>query len=1227
MTIAVRGLRRIHAALLQKEHETCDFWSDTGYREDTVTTSPGARDTTETIAEEAYDSQTGQSDYSQADSIHGISAAKNALESTRKNEHQNEDRRLLQWSSAECESPKADQEQIRRENAAKTLQQRWRQRCLSAALDFEALVCCIRHIRTLAAVEIQRIYRGSRLRRILKEELHCLILTLREEDVVQADGEGDASRERGRGDREGLRSVELIGAFGDHPWEERIRMRFCSVRRCYTAARPYTVGRHLFKFIVDNIYRCSSQYAQVADPDGNMNNCIDVSEPVPPALCLVPRFPWPLARSFRCGGPPSVVDLCGTLSKHVFSPQAEQGEENRKTDAANDSGDSMRDRWRQESKNGEKSCSKETRSNRNVPCGKPATVPVSKDQTGGHNSPRLHCHGNGEAELGDGKTEADGVETCTRENFVESLEVQTSSQNVDTRTGDQPAEAQLGDESLRSSITLPETTRRLSLSLPLRSHTGRCQKVNAQEGQEDNEVRIVCSLETPLSRVPTLSVLPEAAERINSRDGEEPAGHPAGVSEEGSVQRLLCGHTDEENPEMLADLDDVVAPLLRFPRWSALGRRERHERSSRILPALWRTALSRKSSVENSPPGRGCNAATNVSVSSFPAAKEKCKDCGSGHSPSDGSQTSRSPALPAWSWNTTRVWSPSPRQVAARIQFGGDAVGESFREGDCGCESLFRRAQAPDKASHSNPSCFHGFEAEDKRGKDMSFDTLHEGEKHSTFSSPGSVQSASDTRDSLICTSEQPLEKRMRHRQGDSKRRAQSLPACHHRQNTVSCLVETVTMLQPRRRGSLIAPDSDTTASLDSGGGVSVYLNEPSMDATEALALADVASVSQSSEESRGRQNTTNVLVFDGTVSALVVPGLEGGGVASKSCGSRVADLNESKREAHPDAVHTLGAKGSVSLDRNPSLSYAVVSSEGHRHSSEAGNESSCVLLVGPRPSEGEGEQLIESDPFAGASDGVEVCRRSGASAEAIDGSEMQSRSTQKQRQETSACSSSDGLSLGTAVLRKQTSFSDLPVSRLREEIQRQKEKGRSDILIQGKGRFSGVSLPANISPQCGELDGMNRLTKEPFQNRKKAASADWSVEFAATHMEERCEQFVEHESKLVGWKREETQEKESVRGKDQSGNALLVVEEAKLRRPCGRLPPLALEKLLFTAALKIPEKCIHSAISQSMPIAWLRGIQEETTSKVLCRVAALRRPTPSDSPHPCGMQELGGGR
>ncbi|KEP66263.1 UNVERIFIED_CONTAM: hypothetical protein HHA_260830 [Hammondia hammondi] len=1154
-------------------------------------------------------------------------AAKNALESTRKDEHQNEDRRLLQGSSAECVSPKAYQEHIRRENAAKTLQRRWRQRCLSAALDFEALVCCIRHIRTLAAVEIQRIYRGSRLRKILKEELYCLVLTLREEDVVQADGEDDASRDRGRSDREGLRSIELIGAFGDHPWEERIRMRFCSVRRCYTAARPYAVGRHLFKFIVDNTYRCSSQYAQVADPDGNVNNCVDVSEPVPPALCLAPRFPWPLARSFRCGGPPSVVDLCGTLSKHVFSPQVEQEEESRKTGDENDSGDSMLDRWRQEErKSVEKSCSEETRSNRNVACGKPTTVPVSKDQTGVHDSPRLLCHGNGEAKLGDGKCEVDGVDTSTRENFVESLEVQTSSQNVDKKTRDQPAGALLGAESLGSSITLSETTRQLSLSLPLRGHTGRCQKVNVQQGQDENEVRIVCSLETPLSRVPTHSVLPEAAERINSRDGEEPAGHPAGVSEEGSVQRLLCGHTDEEDPEMLADVDDVVAPLLRFPRWSALDRRARHERSSRILPAIWRTALTRKSSVDPSPPGRGCNAATNVSVASFPGAKEKCEDCGNGHSPNDGSQSSRPPTLPARAWNTTRVWSPSPRQVAARIHFGGDGVGESFREGDHGCETLSRRTQAPDKASHSNPSCFHGFEAEDKPEKDASFDTLHEVEKRSTFSSSGSVQSASDTRDSLICTSEQPLDQRMKHRQGDSKRRAQSFPAYHHRQNTVACLVETVTMLQPQKRGSLITPDSDTFTPLDSGVGVPVYLNERSMDATEALALTDVACVSQSSEESRESQNTTNVLVFDGALSALVVPGLEGGGVASKSRGSRVADLTESKREANPDAVHTLEAKGSVSLDRNPSLSYAIVNSEGHGHSSEAENESSCVFLVGPRPPEGEGEQIIESDPFSGASDAVKVGRRSGASAEGIDGSEMQCKTTRKQTQDTSACSSSDGLSLGTAALRKQTSFSDLPVSRLREEIQRQKETARSDILTQGKGRLSDVSLPANISSQCGEVDGMNRLTREPFHNRKKAASADWSLEFAGTHMEERCDQFVEHGSKFVGGKKAETQEKESVRGKDQSGNAPLVVEEAKLRRRCSRLPPLDFEKLLFTAALKIPEKCIHSAISQSMPIAWLRGIQEETTSKVLCRVAALRRPTPSDSPHPCGMQELGGG-
>ncbi|PHJ20452.1 hypothetical protein CSUI_005713, partial [Cystoisospora suis] len=215
---------------------------------------------------------------------------------------------LSKTSSCSSQSPLSSLDSARGA-AATRLQRKWRGRNLARSLEFEALVLCLLKVRHLAAISIQKVYRGWKLRGVLTEEMRSLVITWKEKENEEGEDDEEKNEERkarlhgekkkerykriqqtpsqeershsekqeddeedyqtSRSRRALLarhkeRAVELVGTFGDRPWEKRFPMSFCSIRECYVAAFPYTPGVHTFKFIIDGSYRCSSRYAQVA---------------------------------------------------------------------------------------------------------------------------------------------------------------------------------------------------------------------------------------------------------------------------------------------------------------------------------------------------------------------------------------------------------------------------------------------------------------------------------------------------------------------------------------------------------------------------------------------------------------------------------------------------------------------------------------------------------------------------------------------------------------------------------------------------------------------------------------------------------------------------------------------------------------------------------------------------------------------------------------------------
>nr|CEL66824.1 TPA: hypothetical protein BN1204_026330 [Neospora caninum Liverpool] len=1190
-----------------------DFWDDLGDREATETTSPGERDVTEPSMEETdEEKQVEQSDKATEDTLE-CRVRENELKPKSEDQHHTGARRRFQLSNTECASPKVCQARIRHpEIAAKTLQRRWREHFMSAALEFEALVRCIRQIRSLAAVEVQRIYRGSRLRGILREEMHCLVLTLREEDIAQVNGERDACSEGPRGGRQGVRNVELVGAFGDRPWEERVSMRFCGVRRCYTAARPYTVGHHLFKFIVDGSYRCSGQYAQVADSAGNVNNCIDVADPVPPALCLAPRFPWPRARAFRCARPSTLRLPCGAFSGHEFPPVARSGDSRFPNDV--DGGTLSRSSG-QEERGVEAACKQQTSRKKNARGTAGEDTSFNGDtQNGGGDSPPRRSARDREPASGRGKgTEEDGEENARDAVFLQTFTVQAWRAQASIRTENR---GQLSDALRRRDspswlVPLSETKPPLFLALASR-HPDGCSHAAFRMGQEDEATREMCFLEKTLVGY------------------ENIADRKAAVSAAFSV-RLHNGQA--EAPHLSADLDDVVAPLLSFPRWSALSRRARHERSSRILPALWRTALTRKASGGFSCRRTGRSAA---SGGDSPLA-EDAQNCGGSPSRSDGSQTAsgaqRPPLSSAGAWSPTSGRSPSPRQVDPSA-IGQADVGDTADEGDIEGAIPSCRLSTLDKESSSGLSRFRGCEAEGEPASDTCFETVLETARASKPFCSGNVQDARVTRGSLTCLAKKPLSHRTRHRQRDPRKRELSFATCPRR-NPSAHPGETESHQPQQSRRSLVTGALVSFPPLyESGKGGSVH-RESSAEAPQVPTLlshpAVSARVAPLPGEARGRRQTTRRLAFEGPRSAPVVASGLDGGVASRTQGNGAArDRDESTGEApNGDAGKTHTAKGSVPCGGSPLLLDALAASERDSLSLEAKYGSACTVRGECCPPEQDREESIKGGVSRGAIDRVtaKAGRGSGTSAEDTEGSNLQNEATPGEAGGACVCSSFDRVSFRTGVPKKHTSLSAPSISRLREKALRHREQVSSDLLVQGKEQFADAGLSAEVGSQPAGPEGVGASKRGGRHHPKRPA--DVCADLALSLVEGTCDRSRgNHGPNREGGTGAETSGKETLRGQEQGATEPFEVEEVKpVRRPCGRLPPLAFEKLLFTAALKIPEKCIHPAISHSIPIAWLRGVQEEPTRKVLCRVAALRGPTPSDSPHPRGMQELGGGR
>ncbi|PFH33302.1 hypothetical protein BESB_085010 [Besnoitia besnoiti] len=439
-------------------------------------------------------------------------------------------------------------------SAAISVQRRWRERFRTQALEFEALVCCIRQIRSMAAAEIQRIYRGCRLRRVLREEVHSLVLTLREDEVAPAPSQETTTEGLPR--KEGTRTVELVGAFGDNPWHDRVPMRFCSLRRCYAAVRPYVAGRHLFKFIVDGRYQCSSRYSQVEDSNGNVNNCIDVVAPVPPALALASRFPWPCARAAflasrtRASSEDSqALDAPLTdLSRREASSQAEPERPRRVFEFEG----APEARGRLEGPLGGQCAARDGRESTRSPA----------ETTGPRRQPTLPAR------------------------TWERLEAPPEARDRPLpRIESAPSSLVALWERCEGLLGSPAVPPVKEANLDFRGD-------EAADGAEPRP-RTSPGVAACFATVDGRSGDPGAMWEELYGDGSDVLRRTASA---GAVFAQAVADQDEDcDGQQAADSHPhaELAPLVRFPRWACLSRRARQERSSRLLPALWREVSAR----------------------------------------------------------------------------------------------------------------------------------------------------------------------------------------------------------------------------------------------------------------------------------------------------------------------------------------------------------------------------------------------------------------------------------------------------------------------------------------------------------------------------------------------------------------------------------------------------------------------------------------------------------
>ncbi|XP_026189879.1 uncharacterized protein LOC34622785 [Cyclospora cayetanensis] len=132
---------------------------------------------------------------------------------------------------------------------------------------FSAQTQCLLAVRRLAAIEIQKAWRGVLARKVLDEEWEAWVVKWVWDKPTAI--------------------VEVIGDFSSPPWTKRHLMSYCHIRECFVLSLPRRPGRHELKFIVNGRYVCDGSQTVIADGSGHFNNLIRVRPAAPSQLRLI----------------------------------------------------------------------------------------------------------------------------------------------------------------------------------------------------------------------------------------------------------------------------------------------------------------------------------------------------------------------------------------------------------------------------------------------------------------------------------------------------------------------------------------------------------------------------------------------------------------------------------------------------------------------------------------------------------------------------------------------------------------------------------------------------------------------------------------------------------------------------------------------------------------------------------------------------------------------------
>lgn len=73
------------------------------------------------------------------------------------------------------------------------------------------------------------------------------------------------------------RSVEIVGSFTNPPWEKKVQLDYCPIRRIFVKYMSnLSEGTHLIKFLVDGQFKCDPNFPITTDSTGHPNNIIEI---------------------------------------------------------------------------------------------------------------------------------------------------------------------------------------------------------------------------------------------------------------------------------------------------------------------------------------------------------------------------------------------------------------------------------------------------------------------------------------------------------------------------------------------------------------------------------------------------------------------------------------------------------------------------------------------------------------------------------------------------------------------------------------------------------------------------------------------------------------------------------------------------------------------------------------------------------------------------------------